>query len=139
MVQRTLAIIKPDAVKLNLAGAIITMIQKTKLKVIGIKMLRLTETAAQNFYIVHKERPFFSSLIQHMSSGPVVVMALEGENAIACYRKLMGATNPVNAAEGTIRKRYALDMEKNAVHGSDTPNAAVVEIAYFFNQLELIG
>lgn len=139
MKQRTLCMIKPDAVKRNLSGAILNMIQESGLKVLGMKMLHLSTQQAEGFYAVHKERPFFGSLVEFMSSGPIVAVALEGEDAIAKYRTLMGATNPANAEEGTIRKKYAESIEANSVHGSDAPETAVVEIAYFFNSLELVG
>ena len=139
MVQRTLCLIKPDAVTRNLSGAILDMIQKSGLKIVALKMLRLTKAGAEGFYAVHKERPFFGSLTSSMSSGPIVAAVLEGEDAIARYRTLMGATNPANAEAGTIRKAYAVDVEANSVHGSDAPETAVVEIAYFFSSLEMVG
>lgn len=139
MAERTFSIVKPDAVERNLSGAILGMIQASGLKIVGMKMIHMTKAQAEGFYAVHKARPFFDSLTTFMSSGPVVVSVLEGENAIARYRELMGATNPANAAEGTIRKQYALDVEKNSVHGSDAPETAAVEIAYFFSALELVG
>ncbi len=137
MVERTLSIIKPDAVERNLTGAILKMIQEAGLKVVASKMLRLS--LAQGFYAVHSDKPFFDSLCKFMSSGPVVVSVLEGENAIGKHREIMGATNPANAAEGTIRKLYALDVEKNSVHGSDATQTALNEIGYFFSQLEMVG
>ena len=137
--ERTLSIIKPDAVERNLAGAILKMIQDSGLKVVAMKMIQLSAAEAEGFYAVHKERPFFRSLVDFMTSGPVVVSILEGDDAIAKYRKLMGATNPANAEEGTIRKRYALDIEKNSVHGSDAPETAAVETGYFFSALEMVG
>jgi nucleoside-diphosphate kinase len=139
MVERTLSIIKPDAVQRNLQGAILKMIQDAGLKIVAMKMIRLTKKEAEGFYAVHKDKPFFDSLTEYMSSGPVVVSVLEGEDAINKYRQLMGATNPANAEEGTIRKKFALDIEKNSVHGSDAPETATTEIAYFFNQLEIVG
>lgn len=139
MLQRTLCLIKPDAVKRNLSGAILAMIQEKGLKVVGMKMLRLTKAGAEGFYAVHRERPFFDSLTSYMSSGPLVAAVLEGEDAIAVYRVLMGATNPANAEEGTIRKAFAVDVEANSVHGSDAPETAEVEIPYFFSTLELVG
>ncbi|MBT8763893.1 nucleoside-diphosphate kinase [Desulfohalobiaceae bacterium Ax17] len=139
MVERTLSIIKPDAVQRNLQGAILKMIQDAGLKIVAMKMIRLTKKEAEGFYAVHKDKPFFDSLTEYMSSGPVVVSVLEGEDAINKYRQLMGATNPANAEEGTIRKKFALDIEKNSVHGSDAPETAATEIAYFFNQLEIVG
>ena len=139
MVQQTLSIIKPDAVARSLQGAILAMIQEAGLKVKAMKMIHLSKAEAEGFYAVHKERPFFGSLTDFMSSGPVVVSVLEADDAITKYRELMGATNPDNADEGTIRKLYALDIEKNSVHGSDAPETAATEIAYFFNQLEIVG
>jgi nucleoside-diphosphate kinase len=137
--QRTLCLIKPDAVTRNLSGAILKMIQEKGLKVVGLKMLRLTKAEAEGFYAVHRERPFFDSLTSYMSSGPITAAVLEGEDAIVRYRALMGATNPANAEEGTIRKTYAESVEANSVHGSDSPENALVEIAYFFSALELVG
>ena len=139
MLQRTFSIIKPDAVERGLQGAILKMIQDAGLKVVAAKMVLLTRSQAEGFYAVHRERPFFGSLTDYMVSGPIMVSVLEGENAVAAYRALMGATNPANADEGTIRKAYALDIEKNAVHGSDAPETAEQEIAYFFSKLELVG
>jgi len=137
--ERTLSIIKPDAVSRNLAGAILKMIQDAGLKVVAMKMIQLSKAEAEGFYAVHKERPFFGSLVDFMISGPVVVSILEGDDAIARYRKLMGATNPANAEEGTIRKTHAIDIEKNSVHGSDAPETAAFETAYFFSKLEMAG
>ncbi|EHJ47131.1 Nucleoside-diphosphate kinase [Solidesulfovibrio carbinoliphilus subsp. oakridgensis] len=137
--ERTLSIIKPDAVSRNLAGAILKMIQDAGLKVVAMKMIQLSKAEAEGFYAVHKERPFFGSLVDFMISGPVVVSILEGDDAIARYRKLMGATNPANAEEGTIRKIHALDIEKNSVHGSDAPETAAFETSYFFSKLEMVG
>lgn len=131
--ERTLAIIKPDGVARGLIGKVIERLEKNNLKITAMKMLRMTRTQAEGFYAVHKERPFFRSLTEFMSSGPVVVMVLEGENAIARYRELMGATDYRQAAEGTIRKDFATDIEKNIVHGSDRPDTAAFEIGYFFN------
>lgn len=139
MSQRTLCLIKPDAVKRNLAGAILALIQQNGLSVVGLKMLRLSKADAEGFYAVHKERPFFGSLTDYMSSGTIVAAVLEGDNAISRYRTLMGATNPANAEDGTIRKLYAVDVEANSVHGSDAPETAAVEIAYFFSSLEIPG
>lgn len=139
MVQRTFSIIKPDAVERNLSGEILAMIQSSGLKVVGMKMIQLTRPQAEGFYAVHKERPFFASLTSYMCSGPVLCSVLEGENAISAYRTLMGATNPKDAAEGTIRKKYAQSLEANSVHGSDAPETAAFEISYFFNALELVG
>lgn len=137
--QRTFSIIKPDAVQRNLTGEILAMIQAAGLRVVGMKMIRMTKEQAKGFYAVHKERPFFDSLTTYMCSGPVVCSVLEGENAIARYRELMGVTNPAQAAEGTIRKKYAVSLEANSVHGSDAPETAAFEISYFFNALELAG
>ena len=137
--ERTLSIIKPDAVSRNLAGAILKMIQDAGLKVVAMKMIQLSKAEAEGFYAVHKERPFFGSLVDFMISGPVVVSILEGDDAIARYRKLMGATNPANAEEGTIRKTHAIDIEKNSVHGSDAPETAAFETSYFFSKLEMVG
>jgi len=139
MLQRTLSIIKPDAVSRNFTGEILAMIQAAGLTVKATKMIQLTRAQAEAFYAVHKERPFFGSLCEFMTSGPVVVSVLEGENAIQAYRDLMGATNPANAAEGTIRKRFALDVERNSVHGSDAPETAAQEIPFFFSGLEIVG
>ncbi len=135
--ERTLSIVKPDAVAQGASGAILAQIQDAGLEIIALKMIRLTEPQARGFYAVHKQRPFYADLVKFMTSGPVVVSVLQGEDAIARYRELMGATNPADAAEGTIRKRHATDIEKNAVHGSDAPETARVEIAYFFNATEM--
>lgn len=137
--ERTLSIIKPDAVSRNLTGAILKMIQDAGLRVVALKMLQLSKAEAEGFYAVHKERPFFGSLVEFMTSGPVVVSILEGDDAIARYRKLMGATNPEKAEAGTIRKTHALDIEKNSVHGSDAPETAAFETAYFFSTLDMVG
>lgn len=139
MSQRTLSIIKPDAVSRNVQGKILDMIQEDGFRIAGMKMIQLTKTQAEKFYAVHKERPFFQSLTEFMTSGPVVVSVLEHENAIDKYRNLMGATNPEQAEEGTIRKKFALDIEKNSVHGSDSPETAAQEVAFFFSELELVG
>lgn len=139
MLQRTLCLVKPDAVKRDLVGAILALIEKSGLKIVALKMLHLTKAEAEGFYAVHKERPFFDSLTSYMSSGPIVAAVLEGEDAIARYRTLMGATNPANAGEGTIRKLYAVDLEANSVHGSDAPETAAVEIPYFFSAMERVG
>lgn len=137
--QRTLSIVKPDAVAKGVAGEILARIQKAGLNIIALKMVQLTEQQARGFYAVHKERPFYGELVAFMTSGPVVVSVLEGDDAIARYRELMGATNPADAAEGTIRKAFASDIEKNAVHGSDAPETARIEISYFFNASEIQG
>jgi nucleoside-diphosphate kinase len=135
--ERTLSIIKPDAVAQGAVGAILHRIQDAGLEILALKMLHLTEQQARGFYAVHKERPFYGDLVSFMTSGPVVVSVLQGDGAIARYRELMGATNPADAAAGTIRKDFASDIEKNAVHGSDAPETARVEIAYFFNAMEI--
>lgn len=139
MIERTFSIIKPDAVARNLTGEILAMIQQHGLKVKAMKMIHLTRAQAEGFYAVHRERPFFGSLVEYMCSGPVVCSILEGEDAIRRYRDLMGATNPANAAEGTIRKKYAESIEANSVHGSDAPETAAFEMGYFFNALEIVG
>ena len=136
--ERTLSIIKPDGVARGIIGDVIQRLESNKLKIIGMKMLKMNKTQAEGFYTVHENRPFFDSLTYFMSSGPVVVMVLEGENAIAKYREIMGATDYREAAEGTIRRDFATDIEKNVVHGSDSPETADFEIGYFFNNFELI-
>jgi len=136
--ERTFAIIKPDAVAAGHAGAILAKIEENGFRIRGMKMTRLSQAQAEGFYAVHKERGFFSGLIQFMTEGPVMVLALERENAIAKWRELMGATNPANAAEGTIRKQFADNIERNAVHGSDAPETAAIEIPFFFATSELL-
>jgi len=136
-VERTLSIIKPDGVAKNIIGEVIKRFETDGIKIAAMKMIHLTKKQAQGFYAVHRERPFFDSLTDFMTSGPIVVMVLEGENVIARNRKLMGATNFKEAEEGTIRKDYATDIEKNVVHGSDAPETAAFEIGYFFNALEI--
>jgi nucleoside-diphosphate kinase len=136
--ERTLSILKPDALQSGVIGKILTRFEDSGLKPVAMKMLQLTVPEAQGFYAVHRERPFFKSLVQYMTSGPVIVMVLEGENAVAKNREVMGATNPANAAEGTIRKLFAKSIEANSVHGSDSPENARAEIAYFFPQTELV-
>ena len=136
--ERTLSIIKPDGVARGIIGEVVKRLEINNLKIVAMKMLIMDTAQAQGFYAVHKERPFFESLTDFMTSGPVVVMVLEGENAIAKYRKIMGATDYREAAEGTIRKDFATDIEKNVVHGSDSPETAAFEISYFFNRFELI-
>ena len=138
-VERTLSIIKPDATKRNLTGAINAVIEGAGLRIIAQKRIWLSEGQAEGFYAVHKERPFFRDLVNFMISGPVVVQALEGENAVAKYRDVMGATNPANAAEGTIRKQFAESIEANSVHGSDSLENAEREIAFFFSDQEIVG
>ena len=130
--ERTLSIIKPDGVEKNIIGKIYSRFEKAGLKIVEAKMLHLSREKAEGFYAVHKERPFFNDLVDYMTSGPVMVQVLEGEDAININRKLMGATNPEDAEEGTIRKDFAESIERNAVHGSDGPDTAAVEIEYFF-------
>src|SRR2546426_2311738 len=137
MVERTLAIVKPDAVRRHLVGAIIQRCEQAGLIPVAVKMVRLTKAQAEGFYYVHKQRPFFDSLCSFMSSGPILVIALEGEDAIKRHRDLMGATDPSKAAEGTLRKAFGTHIEHNAVHGSDSPETAAFELAYFFSALEL--
>jgi nucleoside-diphosphate kinase len=137
--QRTLSIVKPDGVGRGLIGEVVKRLEASGFKIIAMKMIHMTQAQAEGFYAVHKERPFFKSLTEFMTSGPVVVMALEGENVIEKYRALMGATNFKDAAEGTIRKAFATDIEKNVVHGSDSPETAAFEISYFFNAFEIVG
>ena len=135
--ERTLSIVKPDGVAKGVIGEVVKRLEANDLKIIAMKMIHMTKAQAQGFYAVHKDRPFFDSLTDFMSSGPAVVMVLEGENAIARYRELMGATNYKEAAEGTIRREFATDIEKNVVHGSDAPQTAAFEIGYFFNAFEI--
>ena len=137
--ERTLSIIKPDGVRRGVIGEVIRRLESNKIRIIAMKMLKLNKAQAEGFYAVHKERPFFDSLTDFMTSGPVVAMVLEGENAIAIYRELMGATNYEEAAEGTIRRDFATDIEKNIVHGSDSPETAAFEIGYFFNNFEIVA
>lgn len=139
MAERTLSIVKPDGVRKNLVGAVIGRFEKAGLKVVALKMISLSRADAEGFYDVHRARPFFKSLTEFMSSGPVVVMALEGEGAIKKVRDIMGATNPKDAAAGTIRKDFADSIEANIVHGSDAADTAKIEIGYFFNALETVG
>ncbi len=136
--ERTLSIIKPDATRRNLTGKINARFEEKGLRIVAQKRLRLSREMAEGFYAVHRERPFFKDLVTFMMSGPVVVQVLEGENAVAANREIMGATNPANAAEGTIRKLYAKSIEANSVHGSDSAENAKIEIAYFFAQTELV-
>jgi nucleoside-diphosphate kinase len=137
--ERTLSIIKPDGVGRGLTGEVIKRLESSNMKIIAMKMLKMTKKQAQGFYAVHKERPFFDSLTDFMSSGTVVVMVLEAENAISKYRGLMGATNYKEAEEGTIRRDFATDIEKNVVHGSDSQESADSEIGYFFNSFEIVN
>lgn len=137
MIERTLSIVKPDAVAKNLIGEIYATFEKAGLKIVAAKMLHMSKAQAEGFYAVHKGKPFFDGLVTFMSSGPVMVQVLEGENAILKNREVMGATNPANAAPGTIRARFAESIDKNAVHGSDAPETAKFEIEYFFKSDEI--
>jgi len=137
--ERTLSLIKPDGVAKNIIGEIIRRFETAGIKVVAMKKLQLSQKQAEGFYAVHKARPFFGSLTEFMTSGPIVAMVLEGEDVIAKNRKLMGATNFKEAEEGTIRREFATDIEKNVVHGSDAPETAAFEIAYFFNSMEIVG
>ncbi len=137
MKECTLSIIKPDAMQKNVIGEIMRRFESAGLKIVATKMIQLSKAEAQGFYAVHKERPFFDSLTTFMSSGPILVSVLEGEDSIQTNRRLMGATNPAEADPGTIRKDFATDVEKNAVHGSDGPDTAREEIAYFFGAMEI--
>src|SRR5499425_1634522 len=136
--QKTFTILKPDTVRAGRAGAIISEIERAGFRIRAMKMLHLTETQAQGFYYVHKERPFFGSLVKFMTEGPIVAMALEADNAVEKLRRLMGATDPAKAEPGTIRKQFGTNIERNAIHGSDGPETAAFEIGYFFNQLEIV-
>jgi len=136
-VERTLSIIKPDATARNQTGAVNALIEKAGLRIIAQKRVRWTQAQAEKFYEVHKARPFYGDLVRFMTSGPIVVQVLQGENAVKTYRDVMGATDPAKAAAGTIRKDFASSIEANAVHGSDSPETAAVEIPYFFSSLEL--
>ena len=138
-VERTFSIIKPDAVASGHAGEILASLEAEGFRIVALRMTRLSKAQAEGFYAVHRERPFFHGLVKFMTEGPIIVMALEREDAIAKLREVMGATNPANAAVGTIRKRYAESIERNCIHGSDGPDTAQVELAYFFNTLDLAG
>jgi len=138
-IERTFSIIKPDATQRSLTGAINAVIEKAGLRIVAQRRVRMTRGQAEAFYVVHKERPFYGELVEMMSAGPVVVQVLEGENAIAKYREVMGATNPANAAEGTIRKSFALSMGENSVHGSDSSQNAAIEIGQFFAGNDIVG
>jgi len=135
--ERTFSIIKPDAVAAGNAGKILAHLEGEGFRIVGLRMLKMSQDEAEGFYAVHKERPFFGSLVKFMTEGPVVVMALEREDAVKKLREVMGATNPANAAEGTIRKLFASSIERNSIHGSDAPETAAVELAYFFRSIEL--
>jgi nucleoside-diphosphate kinase len=139
MAERTFSIIKPDATRRNLTGKINSLIEGSGLRIIGQRRVRMTRPQAEQFYAVHKERPFYGELVQFMTSGPIVVQVLEGDNAIAKYREVMGATNPAQAADGTIRKLYAESIQDNSVHGSDSPENATIEIAQFFTDADIVG
>ena len=138
-VQRTFSIIKPDATERNLTGAVNAVIEQAGLRIVGQRRILMTQAQAERFYAVHSERPFFGELVEFMTSGPVVVQVLEGENAVAKYREVMGATNPAEAAEGTIRKLYAKSIGENSVHGSDSEENAALEIVQFFSEADIAG
>lgn len=138
-IERTFSIIKPDATRRNLTGAINAVIEEAGLRIVAQRRVHLTRAQAETFYAVHRERPFFGELVEQMSAAPVVVQVLEGENAIQRYRDIMGATNPANAADGTIRKRFALSVGENSVHGSDGAQTAALEIAQFFAGNDIVG
>src|SRR3954452_20952267 len=134
--QKTFSIIKPDAVKSGKAGNILALLEGNGFRILALRMAKLSQSQAEGFYAVHKERPFYSSLVKFMTEGPVVLMALEREDAVKKLREVMGATNPANAAEGTVRKLYAESIERNAIHGSDADETAAQELAFFFNAVE---
>jgi nucleoside-diphosphate kinase len=136
-IERTFGIVKPDAVEKNAVGGVVEMIEKAGLKIVGLRLVKMSDAQARAFYAVHKERPFFPNLVTFMTSGPAVVMAIEGENAIARYREVMGPTDSKKAPAGTIRNKYGTDIERNAVHGSDGPDTARAELAFFFAGLDL--
>ena len=136
--ERTFSIIKPDAVAAGNSGNILALLQKSGFKILGMRQTQLSVAQARAFYAVHKERPFYDGLVKFMTEGPIVVLALERENAVKQLREVMGATNPANAAEGTVRKLYATDIERNAIHGSDAPETAAVELNFFFNTADLL-
>ncbi len=138
-IERTFSILKPDATERNLTGAINAIIEKAGLRIVAQKRVRISREQAEKFYTVHRERPFFGELVDFMTSGPVVVQVLEGDNAIAKYREVMGATDPTKAAVGTIRKTHAKSIGENSVHGSDAPETAIREIAQFFSENEIVG
>jgi nucleoside-diphosphate kinase len=138
MIERTFSIIKPDAVAGGHAGEILALIEKSGFKILGARMLRLRPGQAREFYAVHRGKPFYESLVTFMTEGPVIVLALEREDAIAKLRQVMGATNPANAAEGTVRKLYAANIERNAIHGSDAPATAEAELRFFFSTADLV-
>jgi nucleoside-diphosphate kinase len=138
MIQRTFSIIKPDAVVAGHAGEILSMLEQAGFRILAMRMLRMTKAQAEGFYAVHREKTFYQPLVKFMTEGPVIVMALEREDAIAKLREVMGATNPANAAEGTVRKRFAANIERNSIHGSDAPETAETELRFFFSTSELI-
>ena len=138
-IERTFSILKPDATRRNLTGAVNALIEKAGLRIVAQKRIHMTETQAKKFYEVHAARPFYGELVSFMTSGPVVVQVLEGEGAVAKYREVMGATNPANAAEGTLRKLFAESIEANSAHGSDSVENAAIEIAQFFSGNEIVG
>ena len=138
-IERTFSIVKPDATRRNLTGQIVARLEQAGLRIIAQKRIRLSRAQAEAFYGVHKARPFFNGLVEFMTSGPVVVQVLEGENAVLKYREVMGATDPAKAAPGTIRKDFAENIEANSVHGSDAPETAAQEIKFFFSDLEIVG
>lgn len=138
-IERTFSIIKPDATRRNITGKIIAKFEEAGLRVVAQRRIKMTTEQAESFYGVHRERPFFNDLVAFMTSGPVVVQVLEGENAVARNREVMGATNPADAADGTIRKEFAESIEANSVHGSDAPETAAEEIAFFFKEEEVVG
>jgi nucleoside-diphosphate kinase len=138
-IQRTFSIIKPDATRRNLTGKVVARLEEAGLRVVAQRRIQMTRAQAEGFYAVHKERPFFGSLCDFMTSGPVVVQVLEGENAIEKNREVMGATDPAKAAPGTIRAEFAESIEANSAHGSDSPENAAIEIAYFFSQVDIVG
>ena len=137
--KRTFSIIKPDATKRNLTGSINKIIEENNLCIVGQKRIKLSKEKAEGFYFIHKDKPFFNDLIEYMTSGPVVVQVLEGDNAVELYRKIMGATNPKNAENGTIRKEFAKNIQENSVHGSDSEENANIEIGYFFDKEEIFS
>ena len=136
-IERTFGIVKPDAVEKSAVGGVIDMIEKAGLKIVGLRMLRMSDAQARAFYAVHKERPFFGDLVKFMTSGPCVVMAIDGEEAVRRYREVMGPTDSTKAPSGTIRNRFGTNIERNAVHGSDGPDTAKAEVAFFFAGLDL--
>lgn len=137
MIQRTLAIIKPDSVEKKVIGEIISLIEKAGFKILSLKFIKLTEKQAQAFYEIHRERPFFNDLIKYVTSGPIIPIALEKENAVEDFRRLIGATDPFKAEEGTIRKLFGTNIERNAIHGSDSPENGLREVGFFFSESEL--